>query len=300
MSSGSSLAMQDSTLDTSGSGTLSFGTLKSATFGGLTGPGRLGLANAASAAVALSVGNNSTNTTFSGVLQGSGSLSKIGSGVLALTGSNIYTGSTRIMQGKLIVDGWLTNSTVAVSGGTLGGTGYLKTVTVNAGGTLAPGDVQGVLHLSGSLMLLSGAAMDFELDGNSTDDEVSLPSGDLSLNNQQFTDFTFTPLAGFAPGTYDLIAFGSTSGSLGANRSGTIDGYAATLAVQGNDLVLNVVPEPCTLVLLATGTLGLLGCGLRRRAAKPVKPAAFDQQAPSHPLLPIAFVPCSERARRAA
>ena len=144
--------MQESTLDTSGSGALSFGSLTAATLGGLTGPGTLGLTNTASAAVALSVGNNNASTTFSGMLQGAGSLTKIGSGVLALSGSNTYTGPTTISQGKLVVDGWLTNSAVSVNGGTLGGTGNLSSVTVNAGGQLAPGDSLGTLNLSGSLI----------------------------------------------------------------------------------------------------------------------------------------------------
>ena len=44
----SSLALQNSTLDTSGSGSLSFGSMTAATLGGLTGPGTLGLANTSS------------------------------------------------------------------------------------------------------------------------------------------------------------------------------------------------------------------------------------------------------------
>ena len=74
------------------------------------------------------------------MLQGPGSLNKIGSGELTLAGSNTYTGTTIIAQGKLVLDGWLTNSAVSVSGGTLGGTGYLSILSVNAGGNLAPGD----------------------------------------------------------------------------------------------------------------------------------------------------------------
>ena len=85
---GSPLALQNSTLDTSGSGTLSFGTLTAAAFGGLSGSGTLNLINTASAAVALSVGNNAADTSFSGVLTGAGSLIKIGDGTLVLSGSD--------------------------------------------------------------------------------------------------------------------------------------------------------------------------------------------------------------------
>ncbi len=255
---GSSLALQNSTLDTSGSGSLSFGSLKAVTLGGLQGSGSLALRNSSSAAVSLSVGGNNTSTTFSGSLVGSGSLVKIGAGALALTGSNTYTGPTMINQGELVVDGSLVSLVTVSSGGMLGGTGSLSSVTVNAGGHLAPGDSPGTLILSGSLTLMSGAVMDFQLATPTTSDMVLMPSGSLALNYQLFSDFNFTPLANFAPGEYTLIDAGSISGSLGASSSGTIDGYSATLAIQDNNLVLNVVPEPSTLAMLAGVIAGLM------------------------------------------
>ena len=94
-----------------------------------------------------------------------------------------------------------------------------------------------------------------------------MPSGFLLLDGQQFSDFNFTPLAGFGPGTYTLIDAGSIGGSLGASTSGTVDGYPATLATQGNkELVLVVgVPEPLTLALLGVGVAGMLACAWRKR-----------------------------------
>ena len=69
-------------------------------------------------------------------------------------------------------------------------------------------------------------------------------------------------------GAYDLIVAGSPpSGVLGTSTSGTIDGYAASLAVQGNDLVLTVVPEPSTLALLVASAVGLAGYTWRRSVA---------------------------------
>jgi autotransporter-associated beta strand protein len=96
-------ALQQSTLDTSGAGSVSFGSLTAATLGGLTGSGALVLTNSASAPVALSVGNNGVSTSYSGALSGSGSLAKVGTGTLALTGSNSYTGGTSVLRGLLAV-----------------------------------------------------------------------------------------------------------------------------------------------------------------------------------------------------
>ena len=237
--------------------------------GGLAGSGNICLADGAYP-ITLSVGGNGATTTYSGGLSGDGGLTVVGNGTLVLTASNTYTGSTTVNQGGLVVNGSLASPVTVNSGGTLGGTGSLTSVTVNAGGQLAPGNPLGTLSVGGNLILSAGAAMDYELDTPSTSSMISASS--LTLNSQQFSDFRFTWTSSFGPGSYPLIAFGSSSGSLGANHSGTIDGLPAALAVQGNELVLNVTPEPSTLALLAVGAIGLAGYGLRRRAA------IFDHQ----------------------
>ena len=83
---GNSLALGQSTFDTSGAGTVSFGALTAGTLGGLQGPNNLTLNNSttAAAAVALSVGTNGQNTTYSGSLGGGGALNKVGNGTLQL------------------------------------------------------------------------------------------------------------------------------------------------------------------------------------------------------------------------
>jgi len=239
-----------------------------------------------------------------GKITGSGALVKVGSGTLVLSSTSSYEGGTVVNEGKLSVNGSLASPVMVNSGGTLGGTGSLTSVTVNADGHLSPGNSPGTLHLSGSLTLLAGAAMDFELDTLSTSDEISMPSGYLSLNGQQFTDFLFTPLAGFGPGNYTLIDAGLIDGSLGTNRSGVVGGRSASLFISGNDLMLNVVPEPSSLALLGVGAIGLAGCAWRRRtlARRTTKPAAFDQidhqdDSPTVLSMPSRW---TESARRAA
>jgi autotransporter-associated beta strand protein len=234
--------------------------------GGLAGSGNVTLATVDSSplAVALTVGGNNADTTYSGSLSGSGSLLKTGTGQLMLSGASTYSGSTAVNAGQLMINGSLVSPVTVNAGGTLSGTGSLASVTVTAGGYLAPGDSPGVMQLSGSLTLLSGAMVDYELDTPGSSDEISMPNELLTLGSQQFSDFNFTTSDGFGPGVYTLIVAGSISGSLGANLSGTVDGLPATLAVQENDLVL-VVPEPAALALLGAGAIGLARYGWRKR-----------------------------------
>ena len=146
------------------------------------------------------------------------------------------------------------------SGGILGGTGTLSSVTVSSSGAIAPGQPSGTMNISGSLSLAAGALLDYELDTPVASDMISC--GSLVLSGQQFSDFDFTWTANFGPGTYDLIDTGSSlSGSLGSKHQRHDRRLPANLAVQGNELVLNVVPEPSTLALLGVGAMGLLGNG---------------------------------------
>jgi autotransporter-associated beta strand protein len=52
----------------------------------------------------LTVGTTNLSTTFGGGINGSGSLTKIGTGTLDLTGNNGYSGATTVNGGTLLVN----------------------------------------------------------------------------------------------------------------------------------------------------------------------------------------------------
>jgi autotransporter-associated beta strand protein len=106
----SSTALQNSPLNLASGdpGVLNFGTLTSATIGGLKGSRNLGLTNSSGAAVALTVGNGNTNTcVYSGSLTGGGSVTKASAGTLILSGTNTFTGALNVdtFQGSSGNDG---------------------------------------------------------------------------------------------------------------------------------------------------------------------------------------------------
>ena len=72
--------------------------------GALEGTANQALTDTAGAPVTLEVGNNSTDSTFSGKLSGPGNLTKSGTGTLTLAGTQTYTGDTTILDGRLVMN----------------------------------------------------------------------------------------------------------------------------------------------------------------------------------------------------
>jgi rhamnogalacturonan endolyase len=159
-------ALLDSTVTLNPGGTLSFGALTSSTFAGLSGAGMLSLTSTGGAAVTLSVGYNGQASAYSGNLGGSGgSLTKIGAGTFALSGTNTYTGGMTTSNGILSISTGAVSqgSTANVTGGQLQLNG--GSLTCNSSSNITAGSV-GLLVNSGTASFNGGLTTDAGTDNN--------------------------------------------------------------------------------------------------------------------------------------
>lgn len=223
----------------------------------------------------------STNGTAE--ISGAGDVELVGGGRLRLYSENTYTGRTLIDNGSrlsLMDDGSiaasheihigtgsifdiadLTGNFTLQANQTLSGMGTItaggKQFTIN--GTLSPGNSAGTLTFDmdgGTLALGSDVSLVFDL--GSISDLVVVADGPLDIGSGtlEFDHFTFTELAGFGVGDYTLFQTGeSIVGTLGSSLSGNIGAYTGTLTIQGNDLVLTVIPEPAAAGLILAAVI---------------------------------------------
>ncbi|TVS20446.1 MAG: hypothetical protein EA424_03935, partial [Planctomycetaceae bacterium] len=228
----------------------------SPSIGGLDGSGTV--TSSAAGDVILTVGTNNQGGNFSGVIQdGDGTvvLTKIGSGILTLSGANTYTGDTTVSDGILLVNGsTAAGSSVSIEdGASLGGTGSVGgTVTAEDGGTVAPGSSTGILA-TGSVAFESGSifAVDINGTGVGTDYDQLDVTGTVDLDDANL-DVTlgFTP----EPGHSFTIINNDGADPVGGAFAGLPEG--ATLLVDavplkvsyaggdGNDVVVSFNTNP--------------------------------------------------------
>lgn len=171
------------------------------------------------------VGTANTNETFRGVIDnndqagthpGTTAIEKQGLGDWRLTGKNVYSGTTYVTAGRLIVNGQHsgTGAVTVRKGATLAGTGSLAAkVTVNVGGMLQVGDTLATdkgLTFNGGLQLNSGAILKLNEGMTESDyqagDEIKVFTGNVT---GQFAEIQpATPGDGLQWDTTDLYTYG--------------------------------------------------------------------------------------------
>ena len=159
---------------------------------------------------------------------GGGGIIKAGAGTLALNFANSYSGPTTVQAGTLLLNSSLASSGItADSGATLGGTGSTAgTLTVAAGGTVAPGIMAGDLAVGTTLLAGTYAC---EIDGSEADTLVV--NGNLDLSG---ATLALSVLGGGATASSYLIATysGTLTGTFGT-VTGLPAGYSVNYATAG-------------------------------------------------------------------
>lgn len=148
-------------------------------------------------------------------ISGTGGLTLGGSGVLTLTGKNTYTGPTIVNGGALEVAGSIASS-ATVNAGILTGSGSIRNVTVNSGGTLAPGALAsiGTLAVNGTLTANAGSRYSVRTAGATSDSTRVTGSAKLDGGSVVVTS---APSAFKVGNRYTIL---STSGGVTGRFSG--------------------------------------------------------------------------------
>lgn len=246
--------------------TINAGTLTVGGAGLLGGPSGVFGGTVAITGGTLSYQSTASQTILSAV-SGTGALTQ-GAGSLTLTGNNSRTGATTVTGGTMVLSGTgqMASSGLTINGasakfvqtssvastlpvtltqGTLDGAGSVGAVTVNGSGGIVRNGNGGTGALTmGSLTFGSAGSINFAEDGVAATPGVIVTgalvaSGGVTVNASQTSWASGT--------TFDLLTFGSITGTAGNFTKGTISGLSvrqnAALVLGANKLSLQVTGD---------------------------------------------------------
>lgn len=195
------------------------------------------------------IGVAADRLVVSGKVSGSGlnGLSKVGAGILELSGNNTFGNGTNIKAGTLLV-----SHNEALAGGNVTVGDGAGTDTLRIGADIA-------LEVN-TLDLSSSAHLAFNLTSNFTTTTIGVTGDQLGTGNYTVDIYDG---GGLQNGNYTLMQVAGTSNAAGFTL-GTLPGghSGSSLNWDGTTLLLNVIPEPAVALLAGMGALTLL---LRRR-----------------------------------
>ncbi|HSY19405.1 MAG TPA: autotransporter-associated beta strand repeat-containing protein [Candidatus Acidoferrales bacterium] len=155
--------------------------------------------------------------TLNGPVNGSGSLIKSAAdtNALILAATNNYSGTTTVNGGTVLVEGISGTNSISVTGGLLGGIGFIRgAVTTSGGGNLSPGDANMVLAtliISNRLTLGGTCTMDADKTGSTFTSDVITNITTLTLGGTLALNLTGDTLV--AGDSFKLFSFASASGA---------------------------------------------------------------------------------------
>ncbi len=251
------------------------------TFGALAGAGAVGLAG-----FTLATGTRG-DSTFSGLLSGSGGLRKQGPSTFTLGGDSTYTGLTRVEGGTLAVAGTLASATLAVDAGTLalGAANRLAdtatvhvasgaALTLNGDETVAAlvlaGSTGGVGTLSARTYALNGGVYNLNLgrgaitssgdgllNGSSAADSLAVTGGTLTL--AAASRLTAAPAVTVHTGAALNLGGDQLFGSLGGAGAVGLAGFTLFTGALGDSTFSGALSGTGSLVKQGASTFTLAG-----------------------------------------
>lgn len=197
---------------------LTTSTLATPSFSSLAGVAGSAL-NLGSRSIVVGAGN--TSTTFAGAMNGTGSLTKQGTGTMILSGANTYSGATTVSAGTLQIGDGSTGTIASISSAAVGASGTLQFNQAN--GTNFTNSIanSGLVEVTGAnSTVLSGA-----ISGTGSFRKSGTGTVELRGNNT-----TFTGGIEVAGGTLAV----SAGNQLGNTSAVTFNGTGVKLAVLDN------------------------------------------------------------------
>ena len=186
----------------------------------------LALQNTAATAITLTVGSNNASTTYAGILSGSGSLVKVGTGALTLSAANTLSGTTTISAGTLALgsSGSVDNCTALnIGAGATFDVSAISAYALSANTVLTAGGSTTAATINGSASgTVNLGTQPITLNYDGANPALTISQGTLSLGGQTITVNTASPLTN---GTYNLIRV--NSGNLVHTGNFSLAGNAA-------------------------------------------------------------------------
>uniref|UniRef100_UPI0037C95FA5 Ig-like domain-containing protein n=1 Tax=Pseudomonas tohonis TaxID=2725477 RepID=UPI0037C95FA5 len=205
----------------------------------------------------LTAGGDNTSTTVAGVISGTGSLVKQGSGILNLSGSNTYGGTTTVAAGALSIagDGNLGSGAVNLADGTVlnvsGASTIDNAITLTGNSTLDNGNAVTLSGaISGAYDLTKTGSGTLTLSGSNSYGATYVNAGTLSVSSD----------GNLGSGAVNLAA-GTTLALTGATTvdNAIVLGGDASVSAAANATLSGVISGAFTLTKAGASTLTLSG-----------------------------------------